>query len=83
MQLQSIRGFQTISNLYLAFENDLEVYSVLNKVIYQVLILKKLVTVSIDLLGCRLEDIIHASGQTGFGVENILAAIIEEFSQRR
>jgi GTP-binding protein LepA len=37
----------------------------------------------IDLLGCKLEDIIHASGKTGFGVENILAAIIEKFHQWR
>jgi GTP-binding protein LepA len=64
---QSIQA-QTISNLYLALENDLEIIPVLNKVDLP----SANPEVSddiIDLLGCKLEDIIHASGKTGFGVK--------------
>jgi GTP-binding protein LepA len=74
---QSIQA-QTISNLYLALENDLEIIPVLNKVDLPSANPEEVSDDIIDLLGCKLEDIIHASGKTGFGVENILAAIIEK-----
>jgi GTP-binding protein LepA len=66
---------QTISNLYLALENDLEIIPVLNKV--EICANPEEVSDDIvDLLGCKLEDIIYV-GKTGLGVENILAAVIE------
>src|SRR5215217_4364787 len=74
---QSIQA-QTISNLYLALENDLEIIPVLNKVDLPSANPEEVSDDIIDLLGCKLEDIIHASGKTGFGVENILAAVIEK-----
>ena len=74
---QSIQA-QTISNLYLALENDLEIIPVLNKVDLPSANPEEVSDDIIDLLGCKLEDIIHASGKTGFGIENILAAIIEK-----
>jgi len=73
---QSIQA-QTISNLYLALENDLEIIPVLNKVDLPSANPEEVSDDIVDLLGCKLEDIIHASGKTGFGVENILSAIIE------
>jgi GTP-binding protein LepA len=73
---QSIQA-QTISNLYLALENDLEIIPVLNKVDLPSANPEEVSDDIVDLLGCRLEEIIHASGKTGLGVENILAAIIE------
>lgn len=73
---QSIQA-QTISNLYLALENDLEIIPVLNKVDLPSANPEEVSDDIVELLGCKLEDIIHASGKTGFGVENILAAIIE------
>jgi GTP-binding protein LepA len=73
---QSIQA-QTISNLYLALENDLEIIPVLNKVDLPSANPEEVSDDIVDLLGCKLEEIIHASGKTGFGVENILAAIIE------
>lgn len=74
---QSIQA-QTISNLYLALENDLEIIPVLNKVDLPSANPEEVSDDIIDLLGCDLEEIIHASGKTGFGVENILKAIIEK-----
>lgn len=74
---QSIQA-QTISNLYLALENDLEIIPVLNKVDLPSANPEEVSDDIIDLLGCKLEDIIHASGKTGFGVENILGAIIDK-----
>ena len=74
---QSIQA-QTISNLYLALENNLEIIPVLNKIDLPSANPDEVSDDIIDLLGCKLEDIIHASGKTGFGVENILAAIIEK-----
>ncbi|WP_100610539.1 translation elongation factor 4 [Confluentibacter lentus] len=73
---QSIQA-QTISNLYLALENDLEIIPVLNKVDLPSANPEEVTDDIVDLLGCKPEDIIHASGKTGFGVDNILAAIIE------
>jgi len=73
---QSIQA-QTISNLYLALENDLEIIPVLNKVDLPSANPEEVTDDIVDLLGCDPSDIIHASGKTGFGVENILAAVIE------
>ena len=74
---QSIQA-QTISNLYLALENDLEIIPVLNKVDLPSANPEEVSDDIIDLLGCDLEDIIHASGKTGQGMENILDAIINK-----
>jgi len=73
---QSIQA-QTISNLYLALENDLEIIPVLNKVDLPGANPEEVTDDIVDLLGCDSEEVIHASGKTGFGVENILKAIIE------
>ncbi|MBQ0117573.1 MAG: translation elongation factor 4 [Flavobacterium sp.] len=73
---QSIQA-QTISNLYLALENDLQIIPVLNKVDLPSANPDEVSDDIMELLGCDLEDIIHASGKTGFGVENILQAVIE------
>src|SRR5690606_38287035 len=73
---QSIQA-QTISNLYLALENDLEIIPVFNKVDLPSANTEEVTDDIVDLLGCKPEDVIHASGKTGFGVDNILAAIIE------
>lgn len=73
---QSIQA-QTISNLYLALENDLEIIPVLNKVDLPSANPEEVSDDIVDLLGCKLEEIIHASGKTGFGVDKILEAIVE------
>ncbi|ADY29123.1 MULTISPECIES: translation elongation factor 4 [Cellulophaga] len=73
---QSIQA-QTISNLYLALENDLEIIPVLNKVDLPSANPEEVTDDIVELLGCAPEDVIHASGKTGFGVDNILAAVIE------
>ncbi len=74
---QSIQA-QTISNLYLALENDLEIIPILNKVDLPSANPEEVSDDIIELLGCKLEDIIHASGKTGFGVDKIVEAIIEK-----
>ena len=74
---QSIQA-QTISNLYLALENDLEIIPVLNKVDLPSANPEEVTDDIVDLLGCEPEDVVHASGKTGFGVDNILKAIIEK-----
>tara|TARA_B110000908_G_C10259311_1_gene457967 strand:- start:2533 stop:4200 length:1668 start_codon:yes stop_codon:yes gene_type:complete len=76
---QSIQA-QTISNLYLALENDLEIIPVLNKVDLPSANPEEVTDDIVDLLGCEPEEVIHASGKTGFGVENILKAVIERIS---
>ncbi|WP_044401138.1 translation elongation factor 4 [Lacinutrix sp. Hel_I_90] len=73
---QSIQA-QTISNLYLALENDLEIIPVLNKVDLPSANPEEVTDDIVELLGCDPSEVIHASGKTGFGVENILKAIIE------
>jgi len=69
---------QTISNLYLALEHDLEIIPILNKVDMESAMIDEVSDQIIDLLGVELEEIIHASGKTGVGVQNILTAIIEK-----
>ncbi len=73
---QSIQA-QTISNLYLALENDLEIIPILNKVDLPSANPEEVTDDIVDLLGCNPEEIIHASGKTGFGVDNILEAVIK------
>jgi GTP-binding protein LepA len=73
---QSIQA-QTISNLYLALENDLEIIPVLNKVDLPSANPEEVTDDIVELLGCDAEDVIHASGKTGFGVDKILDAIID------
>lgn len=73
---QSIQA-QTISNLYLALENDLEIIPILNKVDLPSANPEEVSDDIVDLLGCKLEEIIYASGKTGFGVDKILEAIVE------
>ncbi len=73
---QSIQA-QTISNLYLALENDLEIIPILNKIDLPSANPEEVTDDIVDLLGCDPEEIIHASGKTGFGVDTILEAIID------
>jgi GTP-binding protein LepA len=68
---------QTISNLYLALEHDLEIIPVLNKIDLPGAMPEEVKDQIVDLLGCKREEIIHASGKEGIGVEDILAAVVE------
>ncbi len=69
---------QTISNLYLAIENDLEIIPILNKMDLPGAMPDEVSDQIVDLIGCDLDDIIPASGKTGLGVENILSAIVNK-----
>jgi len=69
---------QTISNLYLAIDNDLEIIPVLNKMDLPNAMPEDVEEQIIDLIGCDHEDIIHASGKTGDGIETILENIIHK-----
>ena len=68
---------QTISNLYMALEHDLEIIPVMNKCDMDSAMPEEVEDEIIDLLGCKREEIIRASGKTGMGVEEILKAVIE------
>lgn len=68
---------QTISNLYMAIDNDLEIIPVLNKIDLPSAMPEEVEDQIIELLGCKRDEIIRASGKTGQGVMDILAAIIE------
>ena len=74
---QSIQA-QTISNLYLALENDLEIIPVLNKVDLPSANVEEVTDDIVDLLGCNKEDVIKASAKTGEGVEKILENIVNK-----
>lgn len=69
---------QTISNLYLAIENDLEIIPILNKMDLENAMPEAVEEQIIDLVGCKHEDIIYASGKTGMGIETILDHIIHK-----
>ncbi|WP_116496213.1 translation elongation factor 4 [Balneicella halophila] len=69
---------QTISNLYLAMENDLEIIPVMNKMDMPNAMPEEVREQIIDLIGCEEDDIIEASGKTGLGVQKILEAIVEK-----
>jgi GTP-binding protein LepA len=68
---------QTISNLYLALENDLEIIPVINKIDMDGAMIEEVKDQIIDLIGCKPEEILLASGRTGLGVDAILEAIVE------
>lgn len=68
---------QTISNVYMAIEHDLEIIPVLNKVDLESAMPDEMEDQIVDLLGCKREEVIRASGKTGIGIEAILKAIIE------
>ena len=68
---------QTISNLYLALENDLEIIPVINKIDMDGAMIEEVSDQIIDLIGCEAEDIVHASGKTGIGVPDILSAVVD------
>jgi len=67
---------QTISNLYLALENDLEIIPVLNKMDLPGAMPEEVSDQIVDLVGCSLDDIIPASGKTGLGVDVVLEAVV-------
>ncbi len=68
---------QTISNLYLAIEHDLEIIPILNKIDMESAMIEEVSEQVIDLIGCKEEEIVLASGKTGQGIENIMEAIVE------
>lgn len=68
---------QTISNLYLAMEHDLTIIPVINKIDMPAAMIEEVTDQIVDLIGCKKEEILLASGKTGLGVEGILDAIIE------
>lgn len=68
---------QTISNLYMALENDLEIIPVMNKCDMDSAMPDEVEDEIVELLGCKREEIIRASGKTGLGVEEILDAVVE------
>jgi GTP-binding protein LepA len=69
---------QTISNLYLAIDNDLEIIPVLNKMDLEAAMPEDVKDQIVDLIGCGRDEIIEASGKTGYGVERILEDIIHK-----
>ena len=68
---------QTISNLYMAIEHDLEIIPVINKIDMPSAMPDEVEDEIVDLIGCKREEILRASGKTGEGVEAILEAIVE------
>ena len=68
---------QTISNLYLAIENDLEIIPIINKIDMDGAMIPEVRDQIIELIGCKEEDILLASGKSGIGIEEILQAICE------
>lgn len=68
---------QTISNLYMAVEHDLEIIPVMNKMDMDSAMPEEVEDQIVELLGCKREEIIRASGKTGMGIDEILSAIVE------
>jgi len=68
---------QTISNLYLALENDLEIIPILNKMDLPGAMPEEVKDQIVELIGCKREEILAASGKTGMGVHEILEAIVK------
>jgi GTP-binding protein LepA len=68
---------QTISNLYMAIEHDLEIIPIMNKMDMDNAMPDEVEDQIIELVGCKRDEIIRASGKTGLGIEDILKAIIE------
>ena len=79
---QSIQA-QTISNLYLALENDLEIIPVLNKIDLPSANPEEVSDDIVDLLGCKKEEIIRVSAKTGLGIDEVLAAIITHIPEAK
>ncbi len=69
---------QTISNLYMAIDNNLEIIPVINKCDMPNAMQEEVADEIVDLLGCDYEDIIMASGKTGMGVNDILDAVVDK-----
>lgn len=67
---------QTISNLYMAIDHDLEIIPVINKIDMPSAMPEEVEDEIIDLIGCEREDILRASGKTGEGVEDVLEAVV-------
>lgn len=67
---------QTISNLYLALEHDLEIIPVMNKIDLPHAMPEEVTDEIVDLIGCKREDVIHASAKEGIGIEAILKAVV-------
>jgi GTP-binding protein LepA len=67
---------QTISNLYLAIDNNLEIIPVINKIDMDGAMIEEVEDQIVELIGCKREEILHASGRTGLGVDAILEAIV-------
>ncbi len=67
---------QTISNLYLAIDNDLEIIPVINKIDMDGAMIEEVKDQIVDLIGCKPEEILLASGRAGIGIEEILEAIV-------
>ena len=68
---------QTISNLYMAIDHDLEIIPVINKIDMPSAMPEEVEDEIIELIGCERSDILHASGKTGQGIEEILKAVVE------
>ncbi|MFT3750636.1 MAG: translation elongation factor 4 [Agriterribacter sp.] len=68
---------QTISNLYLAIDNDLEIIPVINKIDMDGAMIEEVKDQIVELIGCKPDDILLASGRTGLGVEAVLEAIVD------
>ncbi len=69
---------QTISNLYLAIDNDLEIIPVINKIDMDGAMIEEVQDQIIDLIGCKKEEILLASGRAGIGIDGILSAIVDK-----
>jgi GTP-binding protein LepA len=67
---------QTISNLYLAIDHDLEIIPILNKIDMESAMIEEVSDQIIDLIGCDVDDIVLASGKTGIGIQDIMNAIV-------
>jgi len=68
---------QTISNLYLAVDNDLEIIPVINKIDMDGAMIPEVKDQIVELIGCKEDEILLASGKTGIGIEDILEAIVK------
>jgi GTP-binding protein LepA len=68
---------QTISNLFLALEHELEIIPILNKIDMEAAMIEEVSDQIIDLIGCKKEDIVLASGKTGIGIQDIMTAVVE------
>lgn len=68
---------QTISNLFLALEHELEIIPILNKIDMEAAMIEEVSDQIIDLIGCKKEDIVLASGKAGIGIQDIMNAVVE------